>query len=50
MSVALAYVLNQESPTFPLMGPQSAEEARSSLAALDVELSANDVRWLNLEG
>jgi len=50
VSVALAYVLNQESPTFPLMGPQSAEEARSSLAALDVELTSDDVRWLNLEG
>jgi aryl-alcohol dehydrogenase-like predicted oxidoreductase len=50
VSVALAYVLNQESPTFPLMGPVSVEEARSSLAALDVQLSSDDVRWLNLEG
>jgi aryl-alcohol dehydrogenase-like predicted oxidoreductase len=47
--VALAYVLNQQSPTFPLMGPVSVEEARSSLAALDVELSSDDVQWLNLE-
>ncbi|MBT4142833.1 MAG: aldo/keto reductase [Chloroflexi bacterium] len=49
VSVALAYVLNQQSPTFPLMGPVSVEEARSSLAALDVELSPDDVQWLNLE-
>jgi aryl-alcohol dehydrogenase-like predicted oxidoreductase len=49
VSVALAYVLNQQSPTFPLMGPVSVEEARSSLAALDVELSPDDVEWLNLE-
>ncbi|MBT5253927.1 MAG: aldo/keto reductase [Chloroflexi bacterium] len=49
VSVALAYVLNQQSPTFPLMGPVSVEEARSSLAALDVELSSDDVEWLNLE-
>ena len=49
VSVALAYVLNQQSPTFPLMGPVSVEEARSSLAALDVELSSDDVQWLNLE-
>lgn len=50
VSVALAYVLNQKSPTFPLIGPQSVDEARSSLAALDVELSAADVSWLNLDG
>lgn len=49
VSVALAYVLNQQNPTFPLMGPVSVEEARSSLAALDVELSSDDVEWLNLE-
>ena len=49
VSVALAYVLNQQNPTFPLMGPVSVEEARSSLAALDVELSSDDVQWLNLE-
>ena len=49
ISVALAYVLRQPSPTFPLIGPLSVEEARSSMAALDVELSAEDVRWVNLE-
>ncbi|MDA0595580.1 MAG: aldo/keto reductase [Chloroflexi bacterium] len=49
VSVALAYLLNQPSPVFPLIGPVSVEEARSSLAALDVELSVDDVKWLNLE-
>jgi aryl-alcohol dehydrogenase-like predicted oxidoreductase len=49
VSVALAYVLNQPTPTFPLIGPVSIEEARSSLAALDVELSGEDLKWLNLE-
>ena len=50
VSVALAYLLNQPNPVFPLIGPVNVEEARSSLAALDVELTAQDVSWLNLEG
>jgi len=50
ISIALAYLLNQPSPVFPLIGPVFVEETRSSLAALDVELTADDVKWLNLEG
>jgi aryl-alcohol dehydrogenase-like predicted oxidoreductase len=49
VSVALAYLLHQPTPVFSLMGPLNIEEARSSLAALDVQLSAQDVKWLNLE-
>jgi len=50
ITIALAYVLSQPTPTFPLIGPVNVEEAQSSIAALDVELSADDLRWLNLEG
>jgi len=50
ISMALGYVLRQPTPTFPLIGPLSVEETQSSLAALDVELTADDVKWLNLEG
>lgn len=49
ISVALAYVLRQPSPTFPIIGPVTVEEAQTSIAALGVELSTADVRWLNLE-
>ena len=49
ISVALAWVLQQENPTFPLIGPMTVEETRSSLAALDVELSVAEMNWLNLE-
>ncbi len=49
ISVALAWVLQQENPTFPLIGPRSVEESKSSLAALDIELSTPDMKWLNLE-
>jgi aryl-alcohol dehydrogenase-like predicted oxidoreductase len=50
VSIALAYLLNQPSPVFPLIGPVSVDETRSSLTALDVELTATEVNWLNLEG
>ena len=49
VSIALAYLLNQPSPVFPLIGPVSVDETRSSLTALDVELTATEVNWLNLE-
>jgi len=49
ISIALAYVLNLGFPTFPIIGPLSPEETRTSLAALDVDLSSADMKWLNLE-
>ncbi len=47
--IALAYVLCQPFPTFPLIGPQLLSETRTSLRALDIELTPQEVRWLNLE-
>jgi predicted dehydrogenase/aryl-alcohol dehydrogenase-like predicted oxidoreductase len=49
INIALAYVLNQPFPTFPLIGPRQLSETRTSLAALDIELSPQELRWLNLE-
>jgi predicted dehydrogenase/aryl-alcohol dehydrogenase-like predicted oxidoreductase len=49
IQVALAYVLCQPFPTFPLIGPRLLSESRTSLAALDLDLSPDDLRWLNLE-
>ncbi len=48
--VALAWVLHQPYPVFPLIGPHTVDELKSSVAALDLELSPDEVRWLNLEG
>jgi aryl-alcohol dehydrogenase-like predicted oxidoreductase len=48
-AVALAWVLAQPFPTIAVIGPHSVEHLRSSLEALDIHLSAEDVRWLNLE-
>ncbi|TXN31311.1 aldo/keto reductase [Lacisediminihabitans profunda] len=47
-AVALAYVLHQPFPTFPLFGPRSIAETRTSLAGLSIELTDAQVRWLDL--
>ena len=47
--IALAYVLHQPFSTFPLIGPRTIHEIRSSLRGLDVELSPQEVQWLNLQ-
>jgi len=44
--VALAYVLHQPFPTVALIGPVTVEELRSSLPGGDLELSAEEVAWL----
>ncbi len=49
IAVALAYVLHQPFPTFPLIGPRTLEEMRMSWHALRLDLAADEVRWLNLE-
>ena len=49
INVALAYVLCQPTPMFPLIGPRQISETRSSLAALDVQLTPEELKWLNLE-
>ena len=48
-AVALAYLLHQPFPVFPLIGPRTLDETRSSMAALEVQLTERQVRWLNLE-
>jgi len=47
--IAMAYALNQPFPVFPLFGPQTLVEMRTSLRALDVDLSPAELAWLNLE-
>ncbi|MBI3909703.1 MAG: aldo/keto reductase [Armatimonadetes bacterium] len=47
--VALAWVLHQPFSVFPIVGPHTVEELRSCVAALELELSTHEVRWLNLE-
>jgi len=47
-AVALAYVLHQPFPTFPLFGPRTLAETRTSLEALRVTLTPEQVAWLDL--
>ena len=47
-AIALAYVLAQPFPTFPLFGPRTIQEARSSMTGLSVELTPDQVAWLDL--
>ncbi|HEX4215825.1 MAG TPA: aldo/keto reductase [Candidatus Dormibacteraeota bacterium] len=49
VTIALAYVLSQPFPTFPLIGPRQLSETRTSFQALGIELTPEEVRWLNLE-
>ncbi|MBJ7576603.1 aldo/keto reductase [Devosia sp. MC532] len=44
--VALAYVLTQEFPSIPLIGPRRVLELDDSLQAFDIKLSPEQVKWL----
>jgi predicted dehydrogenase/aryl-alcohol dehydrogenase-like predicted oxidoreductase len=50
INIALAYVLCQPFPTFALFGPRTLAETRTSLPALDIALTPDELRWLNVEG
>jgi aryl-alcohol dehydrogenase-like predicted oxidoreductase len=47
-SIALAWVLHQPFPTFALIGPRQLSELRTTLPALDIELTPEEVQWLDL--
>ena len=49
IQMALAFVLNQEFPSFPLIGPRNFFETDSSLEATKIELSLEETSWLNLK-
>ncbi len=49
IAIALAYVLCQPFPTFALIGPRRIIETRTSMAALGLELTPEELAWLNLE-
>lgn len=47
--IAAAYVLAQPFPIYALIGPHRLSETRDSLQVFNVELTPEEVRWLNLE-
>ncbi len=48
--IALAWVLHQPLEIYALIGPATVDELDDCLAALEVELTPDEVAWLNLEG
>ena len=49
IQVSLAYCLHLPFPIFPIVGPANLEEMDSSIRALKLELSVEEMSWLNLE-
>lgn len=45
--IALAYVLQQPLNIFALIGPQTIEETRTSMLALDVPVTPQELHWLD---
>jgi aryl-alcohol dehydrogenase-like predicted oxidoreductase len=48
INIALAYVLCQPFPIFPLIGPRKLSETRTSLPALEIHLTEKEMNWLDL--
>jgi aryl-alcohol dehydrogenase-like predicted oxidoreductase len=49
INIALAYVLCQPFPTFPLFGPRVLSETRTSIPAVNISLTPEELQYLNLE-
>lgn len=49
INIACAYVLCQPFPSFALIGPRTLRETEVSLKALEVHLSTEELKYLNLE-
>jgi aryl-alcohol dehydrogenase-like predicted oxidoreductase len=47
MQVALAWTLAQPYPVYSIIGPRTPEELRSSVDAVDLELTPREVEWLD---
>ncbi len=49
INIALAWVLGQPFPVFPMIGPRQIAETRSCMTALTIKLTAAEMAYLNLE-
>jgi len=48
INIALAWVLGQRFPAFSLIGPRSIAETASSMRGLTVQLTPEEMAWLDL--
>jgi len=46
--IALAFILNQDFPVFPIVSSQNSERIKDNLKALDIVLTKNDCDWMDL--
>ena len=46
INIAAAYVINQPFPSFALVGPRTIHETATTIPALDIELSQEEIAWL----
>ena len=46
--IALAYVMNHPMNVFALVGPHSAEKFKANIEASELELTAQEMAWLDL--
>ncbi|MBT3276241.1 MAG: aldo/keto reductase, partial [Spirochaetales bacterium] len=46
INIAAAYVLNQPFPSFALVGPRTIHETATTMPALDIELTGDEIKWL----
>ncbi|MDH7602103.1 MAG: aldo/keto reductase [Armatimonadota bacterium] len=49
VAIAMAYVLSQPFPVFALFGPATINEMNASMKGMQIRLTPEELRWLNLE-
>lgn len=49
IQIALAYVLNQPFPSAAIIGPEKPDELYSSVQGASIELTSDEVNWLDLK-
>lgn len=49
IQISLAYVLSQSFPTAAVIGPENQAELKSSVAAANIQLSKEEIAWLDLK-
>ena len=47
--IALAWILKQEVNAFPIVSASTAKRIEENVKAIDIELTDDEARWLNLE-
>ena len=47
-NIAASWTINQSFPSFALIGPRTINELDTTLPCLDIELTKEEINWLNL--